>query len=246
MSLSSDFPRFETRRAARIESEFRQKVLGKSDMPGAQELSRVLAECSPTEMCRSAACPPCFRVYREEQYAKTLPIVCASEQAYLITVLYLDRLLDDRELDAFDPTNLKARLWKQLSRAGFAGTAIGSLEIDYRPEYQRWLPHFHLIATGSPEWTRRFRTTLSTTLGDHSHRPDSTRPRPLHVKPLKDIPDAITYAFKSYWKRVEGFRDSSGKRQTRHYRLKGSRLVLSLLTLHRIGYRGLRFVYGTR
>tara|TARA_R110000782_G_scaffold30891_4_gene76567 strand:- start:3652 stop:4467 length:816 start_codon:yes stop_codon:yes gene_type:complete len=235
--------KFETVNEVNNRSSLRQKVLSKSSRDDCIQLSDKLYACN-YEPCCSAACPRCFRCYRRWFYAEVCHLYEQYDEAYSLTIIYYDECLTSKELYKYDPKTLKDRLRQQLKRSGFKQPVIGCLEIDYHPEINRWLPHFHLLVLGDPIPVIALRRNFKKNIQVKGRT--SKANRPVHVRIIKNKEKQLSYLCKSYWSRVEAYTNKQGKRQTRKVALKSKQLQLSLLVLDRMGYSGLLFLYGVR
>lgn len=238
-------PDFDSMRAKKKESLKRQQDLLKSGCEHDKELAQRLALCNPKERCRSAACPVCFREYRKVMFKELHAFYNQHKDWRFVTLIFYSDALTSRELFFWDPAMLKKRLGRRLKRAGIYGPAIGSFEVDFHTDQQRWLPHVHLLIPWDKEGFEELHETMIKP-PDMQTRPGITS-KPMDVRCIKSPPGAFTYLFKSYCSRIDRYTDKTGKTRTsRKRRLRGVEHRLSLTLMDRLGFGGIRFLYGLR
>ena len=245
IDVESLLPKFETLEACWNEKKVRVKTLSTSSLNSARLLAEKLSDCDEDEPCYSLACPECIRSLRVKKISQ-LTLFCEDYTEWRIaTFIYYDEMA--RELKRQDIVRLKDRLRKQLDRAGVKDIVIGFFEVDYQSEYQRWMPHFHLLvrckSSYSPEW-RRFRKTLG--LQCMPLNVKVRKRRPVLFQKLKHPLKQIAYICKLMWQRVEARYDAKDRRKTKKYRLSNNRFVDSLLKLNSLKLADLEFMYGVR
>ena len=237
--------KFETYQMAKSESEIRQNMLLTSTNPDDWELAEKLENCTKKEPCESGACPKCLRKFRRWWYYETDKICDKYKKAYALTIVLYDELLENNQLNKYEPGTLKKRLRKQLVRSGFTKPVLGALDMDFDTELECWMPHFHLLVLSSEREIK--------TLRKRFYRP--TEPikghsamvlRPTHHSLIKDRDKQLTYLFKSYWVKKEIYIDETGKRRTRAFRLDKHELQTSLRYMDRVGIKGRLFLYKLR
>ncbi|MGU5781897.1 MULTISPECIES: hypothetical protein [Aeromonas] len=245
IDVESLLPKFETLEACWNEKKVRVKTLSTSSLNSARLLAEKLSDCDEDEPCYSLACPECIRSLRVKKISQ-LTLFCEDYTEWRIaTFIYYDEMV--RELKQLDISRLKDKLRKQLERAGVTDIVIGFFEVDYQSEYQRWMPHFHLLvrckSSYSPEW-RRFRKTLG--LQCMPLNVKVRKRRPVLFQKLKHPLKQIAYICKFMWQRVEARYDAKDRRKTKKYRLSNNRFVDSLLKLNSLKLADLEFMYGVR
>jgi hypothetical protein len=150
------------------------------------------------------------------------------------------------DLGKLSVQRLIGRLRTQLRRSGISDVLIGFFEVDYHPEYQRWMPHFHLLvrcdSTRKRTW-RKLRDCFKKR-GDNHDIYIEVR-RPTLVKNLKNPLGLISYICKLKWMRVESYY-VEGKRKTRKFRLSKINFVSSLLKLDSLNLSDIEFMHGIR
>lgn len=143
LAIESLLPKFETEESCYREKLLRIKALYRSRLTDTWKLANKLSDCDDEEPCFSFACPECVRKFRIQKITQ-LALLCKDYQAWkFVTVIYYDRMTSD--LSKLNVQRLIGRLRKQLWRSGISDVLIGFFEVDYHPEYQRWMPHFHLL-----------------------------------------------------------------------------------------------------
>ena len=124
---------------------------------------------------------------------------------------------------------------------------IGFFEVDYQSEYQRWMPHFHLLVrckdSHSPQWER-----LRKVFANQSPpiNVNVRKRRPVLFQKFKDPLQQIAYICKFMWQRVEARYNEEGNRLTKKYRLSNGKFVDSLLMLDSLKLADLEFMYEVR
>lgn len=246
--IETDLPGFESEEDAANESQIRQNTLISE---GYRSLAWDLAHCVKKRPCMSPACPQCVRHNRRGFYHAATALSKQHDMANqrTVTLIYYSEAMTDEELDSFDPTKLKERLRKQLTRCDFENPVIGGLELDYHEDICLWIPHFHLLVTNDIEALAELRKKYFR----KEKRPPSkgihTTPtsRPTLVQELKHPPEQLSYLCKQRWQLIRPYKDpETDKRKTRKLRLKGYKFILSLIVLDGYTFSDLMFLYGVR
>lgn len=245
-SLKHQLDGFETNKDVQKELGIRIRCLEKSDNVKSRKLAIKLSCCTQRKPCESAACPRCFRYVREWSYSELVRLKNESESPddiRIITVLFYEEMMGDKQLFRYDFDKLKRRLWRQLERSGCTSSVIGYIEFDYHEESSLWLPHLHLMVLG--EETSAIKKLRGMYL-KQQRKIGASVGRPLLVQNLKSENRQVSYLCKSYCSRIETYLNKDGKRRTKKYRLKSSQLRLSLRVLDQLGLTGRLFLYRAR
>ncbi|HAU4929253.1 hypothetical protein [Aeromonas hydrophila] len=244
LAIKSLLPKFETEEECYKEKQLRVNTLSRSELIKARRLAEKLSDCDDEEPCFSFSCPVCVREFRIKKISQ-LALLCEDYQAWkFVTIIYYDRMTST--LGELSIQRLIGRLRKQLKRSGISDVLIGFFEVDYHPEYQRWMPHFHLLvrcdSTRNITW-RKLRDCFNKC--GKSNDVDIEVRRPTLVKRLKNPLGLISYICKIKWMRVESYY-VEGERMTRKLRLKKVNFVHSLLTLDSLKLSDIEFMHGIR
>ncbi|HHQ4640167.1 TPA: hypothetical protein ACSP3I_002916 [Aeromonas hydrophila] len=242
LAIRSLLPKFETEDECYKEKQLRVNTLSRSKLIKARRLAEKLSDCDDEEPCFSFSCPVCVRKFRIKKISQ-LALLCEDYQAWkFVTIIYYDRMT--LTLGELSIQRLINRLRKQLTRAGISDVLIGFFEVDYHPEYQRWMPHFHLLvrcdSTRNITW-RKLRDCFNKS-GKNNDVDIEVR-RPTLVKRLKNPLGLISYICKLKWMRVESYY-VKGKRKTRKFRLSKVNFVHSLLKLDSLKLSNIQFMHG--
>ncbi|HHQ4473472.1 hypothetical protein ACET8U_20020 [Aeromonas veronii] len=242
LAIRSLLPKFETEDECYKEKQLRVNTLSRSKLIKARRLAEKLSDCDDEEPCFSFSCPVCVRKFRIKKISQ-LALLCEDYQAWkFVTIIYYDRMT--LTLGELSIQRLINRLRKQLTRAGISDVLIGFFEVDYHSEYQRWMPHFHLLvrcdSTRNTTW-RKLRDCFNKS-GKNNDVDIEVR-RPTLVKRLKNPLGLISYICKLKWMRVESYY-VKGKRKTRKFRLSKVYFVHSLLKLDSLKLSNIQFMHG--
>jgi hypothetical protein len=245
LAIKSLLPKFETADACNREKQLRIKALSRSRLIKAQELTEILSDCEDDKPCLSFACPECVRLLRVKKISQ-LALFCEDYTEWKVaTFIYYDEMV--RDLMDLDIGRLKERLRKQLQRSGVTNIVIGFLEMDHHTEYQRWLPHYHLLVrcqnSHSPEWEALRRFFKEQQIPSNVHI--RTR-RPVLFQDLKDPVEQVAYICKVMWQEVESYYDAKDRRRTKKYRLSNSNFVAAVLKLGPLKLSDLEFRHKVR
>ncbi len=243
--IEEQLSNFESIDDAINESLIRQKFLYDSELDEDHLIANDLESCieNVDRVCNSTACPIDVRLFRQWLCAELIELALQHECLQLLTLLFYDEMMTDKELNRCDFKKLKERLWRQLKRAGFENPVIGTLEFDYHTECGLWLPHFHLIVMDDRPAVEKLRAYFK-----KQKRPGytSTISRPFYVRDIHSKAGAFSYVCKLYSMSVVPYLNGQGERRTKKYRLKDKQLRLSLRVCDRLGFSGLLFLYGVR
>lgn len=234
-------PRFESKEQAMVEKAVRARALLNAN----PELCDILENCKAKKRCKSAACPVCFREQRVRLVTTLLEYPQKRPKWRFVTIVMYADYLTDEQLRSFDVSKFKDKFRKLLEKAGIEGPVIGGIEPDYHESEQKWLPVLHLLVPKDKTALGVLRNLLKKRNKGHI-RSAGTKKRPMLVKKVKERGSLYTYLFKSYWVQVSIYSDKAGKSRTMKKRLPKKQLVLSLETLHRIGFENLTFTYKVK
>jgi hypothetical protein len=245
IDVESLLPNFETLEACLRENSVRIGKLSRSSNYKARQLAEKLLDCDEEEPCYSFACPECVRRLRLRKISQLTRFCEDYTEWKVATIIYYDEMV--RELKRPDIVRLKGRLYKQLVHSGVKDIVIGFFEVDYQSEYQRWMPHFHLLvrckSPYSPPWKRLRKVFEKHSVPLNVH---VRKRRPVLFQRLKDPLQQIAYICKFMWQRVEARYNEEGNRLTKKYRLSNGKFVDSLLMLDSLKLADLEFMYGMR
>ncbi|WP_323914308.1 hypothetical protein [Aeromonas caviae] len=245
IDIESSLPKFETLKACWKESNTRIDKLSRSSGYGARLLAAKLSDCNEEDPCYSFACPECVRLLRLRKISQLTRFCEDYTEWKVATFIYYDEMI--RELKHLDIVRLKDRLRKQLKRAGVTDIVIGFFEVDYQSEYQRWMPHFHLLvrckSSHSPQWERLRKVFANQSPPINVY---VRKRRPVLFQRFKDPLQQIAYICKFMWQRVEARYNEEGNRLTKKYRLSNGKFVDSLLMLDSLKLADLEFMYEVR
>lgn len=237
--------RFETERACYRENKLRAIKLSNANGNKARALSEKLSECNDEAPCFSFACTVCMRKFRVRKISQ-LVFFCEDYTEWKIaTLIYYDEMV--HKLGFFDVARLKAKLSKQLVRAGIKDVVIGFFEVDFHSEYQCWMPHFHLLVrcknSHSKEW-KKLRSTF-----ENQQAPSNVhirKYRPVLVQDFKEPLRQTAYICKVMWQQVYAYYDAKDQRRTKKVRLSNRNFVDALLKLDSLKSSDLQFMYKVR
>ncbi|WP_429168011.1 hypothetical protein [Aeromonas rivipollensis] len=245
ISVETILPKFEALKACRKEKELRIRKLSRTSGYNGKLLAEKLSDCLDEEPCFSFACPECIRKFRIRKISQ-LVLFSEDYTAWKIaTFIYYDEMV--RDLGHLDIIRLKNKLRKQLERAGVTDVVIGFFEVDFHSEYQRWMPHFHLLVrcknSHSREW-KRLRNTF-----ENQQTPSNVhirKCRPVLFQKFKEPLRQTAYIFKVMWQNVESYYDTKDRRRTKKVRLLNRNFVDALLKLDSLKSSDLEFMYRVR
>lgn len=241
--ITSNFPAFETKAAMEAESEKRQYDLSKSEIKAHRKLGSKLYECNEDEPCGDASCPVCFREYRKQIIYDILQSIGNKKDYCIITIIFYSDAMTDDDVTKSNVLNIKNKLYQQLYRIGFKDPIVGSIEIDFHTDIEKWMPHFHLLVKKDHEKIEL--------LEKYSHRKNNLNTRdgvidkPMKVQDLEDPIEQLSYLFKSYAKEIRSYINDEGKRRTKPYRLTECRHQLYLYIRSILKHTGIMFTYGS-
>lgn len=245
IKVESLLPKFETHEKCWNEKKVRVKKLSASSSYRARLLAEKLSDCNEEEPCYSLACPECVRRLRLRKISQLARFCEDYTEWKVATFIYYDEMIS--ELKHLEIVRLKDRLRKQLKRAGVTDIVIGFFEVDYQSEYQRWMPHFHLLVrckdSHSPQWEKLRKVFANQRLPINVY---VRKRRPVLFQRFKDPLQQIAYICKFMWQRVEARYNEEGNRLTKKYRLSNGKLVDSLLMLGSLKLADLEFMYEVR
>lgn len=237
--------RFETERACYRENKLRIIKLSNANGNKARALSEKLLECNDEDPCFSFACTVCMRKFRMRKISQ-LVFFCEDYTEWKIaTFIYYDEMV--HKLGLFDIVRLKNKLRKQLERAGVTDVVIGFFEVDFHSEYQRWMPHFHLLVRCKNSYSREWKKLRNTF--ENQQTPSNVhirKCRPVLFQKLKEPLRQTAYIFKVMWQNVESYYDTKGRRRTKKVRLLNRNFVDALLKLDSLKSSDLEFMYRVR
>lgn len=245
IAIKSLLPKFETKKACRDEKKFRIRKLTKASGFSARGLATKLSDCNEEEPCFSFSCPECIRRLRVKMISR-LAFFCEDYTEWkFATFIYYDEMVC--ELDHLDIARLKDRFRKQLQRSKVKDIAIGFFEVDYHPEYQQWMPHFHLLVrcenSRSREWQKVRELFEKQQISSDIYIRNR---RPVLFKGFKNPLRQVAYICKFMWQQVESYYDGSDNRKTKKTRLQPHNVVSSLLMLDSLRLSDLEFMYGVK
>jgi len=190
----------------------------------------------------------CFREYRKWMIPAVLELIEKPRRWKTVTLIFYTDAMTDQQFYRSGVEvirKLKARLRRQLKRAGVKGPIAGSFEVDFHPDIGRWMPHCHLLVPAQPKALERFRAWMKSEANLRTRK--GVKSRPMVIDKLNDPANQVSYLFKSYCMEVRAYQKTGRpKRGTRKVRLSNSQLALSLIMQDRLGFKGVRFLYEVR
>lgn len=244
IDIEMRLPFFESQRDSFKENRLRKNFLQKSNNTQAIELLDKLEECCTDKHCNSPACAICSRNYRIFIINEVSKNIVEPSNWVVVTLIYYSDVMTTKYFCRFDIKRLKAKLYKELERAGFQNMVIGGFEIDFHTDIKRWMPHFHLLIGNEPNALKRLRNMMLKQIPSDPRYNVITRP--MKVSSLTNVYEQISYNFKPYSMEVRAYSNHEEKRRTAKYRLASKRFVLSLIKLDQIGFSNLCFQYKCR
>jgi hypothetical protein len=229
-------PGFETWRSATREGAWRIRRL-RQGTAAASEIAEDLARCQNGQRCNSSICPICQGRTRIHLIEQAIKLFSADTSPIMATVVSDQAAVPVGQLNGTKPRRELDRLRQQLRRCGFRGFAIGALDGTYEPDPGVYQIHVHFIASGRDMAPfKRLRELYPST---------STDSAGLVIKPVTDLPTAVSYCLKTYWSERVRFRGTSGRPCSKMRRLaapqelewlewQGSYCPTSLLFLYRL------------
>lgn len=244
-------PGFETPNDCRNENSIRIRILRKvGDLPGKQvclKLADKLENCQPEQRCGSMACMVCQRTRRLNFVHKWLPLLRAGPNYSMVTLIFYEEMLADRQLLGWKLAALKERLRKQLGRIGFNKPIFGGFEMDYhlythQPEASHWMPHFHLLVPSEPEKLQRLREYMLREKNQSVRK--GRKNRPMREDKVVHPQEVLTYCVAGMWQEKVWFlyQDETLKSQKKLRRIRSDKVFAkSLVVLDRMGESVLNF-----
>jgi hypothetical protein len=231
-SIYNYLPQFE--KIKKREEQARQNIflLEAQDDDELLDLLIKLENCEEQSRCRSGACPVCVSIIRANLILGALDAIDANEEWCMITLIYFDSEMSDKDMSNFKITKLKNRLHKQLERCQFDIPVIGSFEIDYHESSKKWLPHFHLLTPNNQRKIEKLRKHFK-------------QNRSMKISIIKNRPEQVSYAFKFYWGRIYEY-SWNGKTRKDKAGPKQKQLLIALLKQDEFGVTGQLFLHLAR
>ncbi|MCE0799475.1 hypothetical protein LVQ77_04035 [Buttiauxella sp. S04-F03] len=263
--LALTIPRFETWAAMEKERLYRIKYIQKavrknrSDNLGessavkkgqkawrgcARKLRSKLMACTIENPCGSAACPQCFRWHRLRKLTELAEIRSKPGAYWVVTLIYYDAMLEEHEISSWDHKKFRERVYKMIKRAGFTGKVVGSYELDFHTDIQRWMPHLHLLMPREPGALKRLRKAMKRKKNMNARV--GIISRPMESQTIKNFDRQVTYCFTGMWQEIRPYTDGTGERKTPKYRLPPVLLARALCKQDEMGFTGLTFTSGVR
>lgn len=242
---------FETLKDCQKENHTRIKRLRRvGKLPGKQvclNLAEKLENCQPEQQCGSMACMACQRTRRLNFVGKWLPYLRANPEYSMVTLIFYEEMLADRQLLGWKQAALKERLRKQLVRIGFNKPIFGGFEMDYhfythQPEASHWMPHFHLLMPREPEKLQRLRKYMLREQNQSVRK--GRKNRPMREDKVIHPLEVLTYCVAGMWQEKVWFlyQDETLKSQKKLRRIRCDKIFSkSLVVLDRMGESALNF-----
>lgn len=241
----------ETENLIEAENKKRINILNRVNEKGLDKsvgiLIRKMGHCSIYNPCKSMACARCQNLRRLKYLATWLPYFKNNQDYKLVTLIFYQDTMSNKELRSWTPDLLKQRLRKVLSRIGFCGPITGGFDMDYHlythaPEESHWMPHFHLLVPDESEKMEKLRTYMLREKNLHARK--GRKNRPIRVDDIDDIFPVLSYCVKGFWQEIPWFINENGKLKKAKCkrRIKNNRIfVKSLLALDRLNESQLNF-----
>jgi hypothetical protein len=213
---------FETISQVKEEREHRIDIL----QGGEEEhwyLAEILDACQIGLHCGSGACPVCRRLLRRWLFSEMMRIFEEGSNAMWVHIVPMGWAMTTTEMKSFSPKTMGDRLRQQLRREGFGGVIVGGIENDYHAELDLWLPHFHLVVSGSSR-EQMLKVRERFYRGYKEYRDGR---RHIAIKIYDNISDPVeqfSYIYKGFWKRKDR------RVRGRGFELKRDELLAALLT----------------
>ncbi|PCI41459.1 MAG: hypothetical protein COB46_03580 [Rhodospirillaceae bacterium] len=183
-----------------------------------RRLAKKLRRCKKRHRCWSDMCQVCKRLFGRWYGAQVIPLF-EGQDILLVTLVPEKNSRPPGELNLLEPLKMKGALSKKFALPGLEkAIVIGGIDISFNVHSDnawtpRWQPHFHLIVAGISKkdlWAvlrPRYKKSIEI-------------PRPTHSKSVTDLPEAVSYTFKSFFCRRVSYIDENGEKQARSVSLK--------------------------
>ncbi|CAO3441971.1 hypothetical protein [Azospirillum argentinense] len=175
----------------------------------AKKLNACLEGSAP---CKSPACLKCTRQFQVTAYERLSAQFADHPPLHHVIIVHERYMIETGELDSARPELVINVVRQQFKRANLShGWAVGSYEVEFRPDIRCWVPHTHLIVAGlTKKELMRLRRWNAGKTPTGSHR--------MEIKRVKDTPEdfarIFTYPFKwrTYCRDVISLPDKSKNR----------------------------------
>ena len=133
----------------------------------AKKIAEKLKHCKKYNRCNSPACAKCSHRFRNKQLDCAAKILEGERPLYFVTLIAVKSSCNRKGLRQLSLRSFKNTISKQFERCRLGGKiVIGSVEVAFRPQWDRFVLHAHLcIAGASPDDIEKLRG-LYPTKGD--------------------------------------------------------------------------------
>jgi hypothetical protein len=213
-----------------------------------QRLAAKLRQCRKANRCNSGACDICVGNFRLKLYRQTRSIFDSRPHWTRASVIPSGLLIQYAGLPKVDLIAIGKLIDKRLERSSLKKRLVmAGIDISLNLQDNDiigWQLHLYLLIEG--EDTLQLREAVKAAFPS-----EPTAPKPHEFRPVTNFAKAITYLFKSTFKRRSRYTNAKGQASTRDQPLKGPDLMqlLPFLDRHpicaRLILRGIRRNGGT-
>jgi hypothetical protein len=203
-----------------------------------RRVAKTLRQCSRHRRCGTEACAVCLRDFRLHWVSEAVRILIQRPSWTRCSIIPKGLLIQYKQLLNFDLDGEIKRIRKRLERSALHGRIVlGALDISLNVlnnSIVGWQFHVYLIVEGADD--KALREAIKDVFP-----PEPTAPVPYDFQEIDKtgVIDVVTYAYKSFFKRRSGYKNSKGNHHTKDQRLKGADLreLLLFLAQYKLGAR---------
>jgi hypothetical protein len=203
-----------------------------------RQVARHLNSCRKSTRCETEFCRVCLREFRLHWAGEVTKIVLQRPHWTRCSIIPAGMLVPYGSLHTFDLKAAIKRIQKRIERSGISNRiVIGGLDLSLNLSSNNmvgWQLHLYLLVEGKND------DALQEAI-KAAFAPEPTAVKPYDFREVHRRLKAITYAYKSHFKRRSAYLDNQGKKQTRDYPLKSSdcRELLQFLAKYPVGSRAI-------
>jgi len=122
-----------------------------------RRIAKTLHACISGTVCSSPACMSCVRAYQERVYESLSQQFLTYESLYHVTLVHERYWVPVGNLVDWHPHTIRNTIRQHFRRCDLPHVrAVGSIEVEYRPDQAKWVPHSHIVVSGAsrPELNR--------------------------------------------------------------------------------------------
>jgi len=203
-----------------------------------RRVERTLRQCRHRRRCGTEACAVCLREFRLHWVGEAVRILIQRQSWTRCSIIPKGLLVPYKQLSNFDLAGEIKRIRKRLERSTLHGRVVlGALDISLNVlnnSIVGWQFHAYLIVEGADD--KALRESIKDVFP-----PEPTAAVPYDFTEIDKtgVIDVVTYAYKSFFKRRSGYKNSKGNHHTKDQQLKGADLreLLPFLAKYKVGAR---------